>query len=154
MKRLVVSVLAVFTGFAFTSLAFAEPTVDNATKAATDAAQEKVKATGSTMKEKANKAVTEKSGAVSKPEKKGEKHAAKEAVGPCRQIREICKDAGFVLGEYKEGIGLYRDCINPIMQGKKVVHGIKKPLPSVDPKLIAECKKKAPDFGSGKVGYK
>ena len=40
------------------------------------------------------------------------------------------------------------------MQGKTTVPGATKPLPSVDPSLVAACKAKNPKFGSGKVGMK
>ena len=72
--------------------------------------------------------------------------------GPCQQIREACLNAGFVKGDAKEGYGLWRDCINPIMQGITIVPGATKPLPSVDPGIVAACKAKHPKFGSGPEG--
>ncbi len=80
--------------------------------------------------------------------------AEQKAPGPCQQIMKICEDAGFVKGEYKKGYGLWDDCINPIMQGKTTVPHATKPLPTVDPKLVSECKAKNPKFGHGQVGTK
>ena len=72
--------------------------------------------------------------------------------GPCHQVIEACENAGFVQGEYKEGYGLWRDCIDPIMQGKTAAPGTTKALPSVDANLVAACRAKHPKFGSGEVG--
>lgn len=74
--------------------------------------------------------------------------------GPCQQIAQICKNAGFVAGDWKNGDGLWRDCVDPIVQGSATVPGAKKPLPTVDPTLVAACKLKNPKFGVGKVGGK
>ena len=74
--------------------------------------------------------------------------------GPCKQIVDACKTAGFIPGDWKKGDGLWRDCVDPIMQGKSTAPGATKPLPAVDPKLVAECKAKHPNFGEGKVGSK
>jgi hypothetical protein len=73
---------------------------------------------------------------------------------PCHQIKIACENAGFVKGEAKQGYGLWVDCIDPIMQGKTSVQGATKPLPTVDPKLVEECRAKNPKFGSGQVGTK
>ncbi len=69
--------------------------------------------------------------------------------GPCHEIRMACEQAGFVQGEAKLGYGLWVDCIDPIMQGKPAPHKAIKPLPNVDPKLVAECRAKNPQFGMG-----
>jgi hypothetical protein len=69
----------------------------------------------------------------------------------CAQIYQACQNAGFIVGEAKEGKGLWMDCVDPIMQGippKKSVL----PLPSVSPQVVASCKAKHPRFGSGKIG--
>jgi hypothetical protein len=75
-----------------------------------------------------------------------------EAPSSCQQIAKICQQAGFIKGDWKKGDGLWRDCVDPIMQGKTSVPGATKPLPSVDPGLVADCKAKHPKFGGGKVG--
>lgn len=74
--------------------------------------------------------------------------------GPCQKVVEACKSAGFIKGDWKKGDGLWRDCVNPIMQGQSNVPGATKPLPQVDPNLVAACKAKHPKLGSGKVGSK
>ena len=75
-----------------------------------------------------------------------------EAPGSCQQIAKACQQAGFVKGDWKKGDGLWRDCVDPIMQGQTSVPGATKPLPSVDAGLVADCKAKHPKFGGGKVG--
>jgi len=70
----------------------------------------------------------------------------------CKQIEAACKQAGFIQGDWKKGDGLWRDCVDPIVQGKSNVPGATKPLPRVDPNLVAQCKAKHPKFGGGKVG--
>jgi len=79
---------------------------------------------------------------------------SKGAPGPCNQIAAACSKAGFIKGDWKKGDGLWRDCVDPIMQGKTNVSGGTKPLPSVDANLISQCKAQHPKFGGGKVGSK
>jgi hypothetical protein len=71
---------------------------------------------------------------------------------PCNQIIQICDNSGFDQNEAAGGTGLWRDCINPIMQGKTKAPGAKIPLPVVDPKLVDACKARNPQFGQGPVG--
>ena len=71
--------------------------------------------------------------------------------GPCKQIVEACTKAGFVKGEAKEGKGLWKDCIDPIMQGTTAKKATL-PLPTVDAATVTQCKQKHPKFGSGKIG--
>ncbi len=68
----------------------------------------------------------------------------------CRQIRNACKDAGFVAGGTSNGNGLYVDCVMPILQGRAQRPAAAKPLPHVDPQTVADCKATNPDFGQGK----
>jgi hypothetical protein len=65
----------------------------------------------------------------------------------CDQIIHICKQAGFVEGDYKKGYGLWLDCIDPIMRGMKQPAIADKPLPQVSAELIAACRQKDPNFG-------
>ena len=80
------------------------------------------------------------------------KKAERGAPGPCKQVEQACKNAGFIPGDWKKGDGLWRDCVDPLMQGQTNVPGATKPLPSVDAKAIADCKAQHPKFGGGKVG--
>ena len=59
---------------------------------------------------------------------------------PCEQIKTACINAGFLQGGASTGNGLARDCINPIMQGTPQRRKASKPLPQVDPTLVAACK--------------
>lgn len=73
------------------------------------------------------------------------------AAGPCQPVVQACKSAGFILGAWKQGKGLWVDCINPIMQGVTAPHATLA-LPSVPPAVIANCKAQRPHFGQGKIG--
>ena len=70
--------------------------------------------------------------------------------GACRQIMTACRDAGFVPGGRANGNGLQGDCVAPIMQGKPQRRKATKPLPQVDPEMVAACKAENPNFGQGK----
>lgn len=76
------------------------------------------------------------------------------APGPCKQIAKACQDAGFIKGDWKKGDGLWRDCVDPIIQGQTTAPGGTKALPTVDPNVVAACKAKHPKYGEGKVGSK
>jgi hypothetical protein len=65
---------------------------------------------------------------------------------PCRQITHACKSAGFVRGEAKEGKGLFKDCVQPILKGQ-TVQGV-----TVDPSVVQACQQKKhnhPHNGNG-----
>jgi hypothetical protein len=83
--------------------------------------------------------------AAPKPATTGQK-----APGPCDEITNACKGAGFVEGDAKQGNGLWVDCIDPIMQGTKQPAKATKALPSVSPQAVAACKQKNPNFGEQK----
>ena len=70
--------------------------------------------------------------------------------GPCEQITQACESAGFVKGDAKEGNGLWKDCIDPIMQGTTQPPNAKIALPKVGSDAVAACKQKHPEFGQGK----
>ena len=70
--------------------------------------------------------------------------------GPCEQITQACKSAGFVLGDVKEGNGLIVDCIRPIMNGAAQPTKAKLALPQVNSTTVAACKTKRPNFGEPK----
>jgi lipoprotein-anchoring transpeptidase ErfK/SrfK len=67
--------------------------------------------------------------------------------GSCEQIRAVCEGAGFVQGAAGLGIGLQVDCIMPIMQGTAQRPSASRPLPHVNPQLVAECAGDHPRFG-------
>jgi hypothetical protein len=71
---------------------------------------------------------------------------------PCAQIIAACRSAGFVAGDYRQGYGLWADCINPIMHGVQQPPRADKPLPSVSPELVAACRQIKPTFGEGHRG--
>ena len=70
--------------------------------------------------------------------------------GSCGQIAAACESAGFVRGAAREGAGLKVDCINPIMQGTPQPPRASKPLPQVDPQLVADCRASNPRFGQAR----
>jgi lipoprotein-anchoring transpeptidase ErfK/SrfK len=71
--------------------------------------------------------------------------------GACAQIRAACQSAGFVQGAANLGIGLQVDCVAPIVRGTAQRPRARKPLPQVDPQLIAQCANSHPRFGRPNV---
>jgi N-acetylglucosamine-6-sulfatase len=67
----------------------------------------------------------------------------------CEQIRAACQSAGFTAGGVRTGTGLQAHCIVPIMQGTDQPRLARKPLPKIDPQLVADCKAENPRFGQG-----
>lgn len=55
---------------------------------------------------------------------------------PCHKIKAACEAAGFIKGHHKEKKGLYKDCMQPIMQGQTVA-GV-----TVAPADLEACKAK------------
>ena len=76
---------------------------------------------------------------------------AQTAQGPCQQIRAACQGAGFAPGKAREGYALLLDCAHPIIQGTAQRPKATKPLPQVDPQVVAACKATNPDFGQPKA---
>jgi serine/threonine protein kinase len=66
---------------------------------------------------------------------------------PCEQISNACENAGFVYGRMKQGNGLSADCIIPLVLGTPQPKEASKPLPQIDPKIVAACREKNPKFG-------
>jgi lipoprotein-anchoring transpeptidase ErfK/SrfK len=73
--------------------------------------------------------------------------AAAQGQGPCQQIRAACEGAGFVQGAARDGIGLQIHCIMPIMQARPQPLNARRPLPKVDPQLVANCRGRNARFG-------
>jgi N-acetylglucosamine-6-sulfatase len=67
--------------------------------------------------------------------------------GACGQIAAACRDAGFTGGGRRQGAGLQADCVAPIMQGRDQPKRASKPLPQIDPQLVADCQAANPNFG-------
>jgi lipoprotein-anchoring transpeptidase ErfK/SrfK len=74
-------------------------------------------------------------------------NAAAQGQGPCQQIRAACEGAGFVQGAARDGIGLQIHCIMPIMQARPQPLSARRPLPKVDPQLVADCRARNARFG-------
>src|SRR5713226_8036872 len=70
-----------------------------------------------------------------------------QAAGPCREIVAACREAGFTQGGARTGDGIQVDCVRPIMLGTAQPPRATKPLPQVDPQIVAACKARSPDFG-------
>jgi hypothetical protein len=68
---------------------------------------------------------------------------------PCAKIRAACSQAGFVPNGAKMGVGIWVDCIRPIMLGMPQRNRAAKPLPPLDPQLVQACKQQNPNFGMG-----
>ena len=50
-------------------------------------------------------------------------------------VMEACQNAKYVKGGHKTNMGLYEDCMRPIMEGKSMPPNV-----SVDQTLVTECK--------------
>jgi hypothetical protein len=74
---------------------------------------------------------------------------AASTAGACAQITAACKQAGFVPQGATTGLGLVVDCIRPIIAGAPQRKKAAKPLPEVDPQVVASCKEQNPNFGKG-----
>jgi len=72
---------------------------------------------------------------------------AARAQGACEQIRDTCQSAGFVAGGAKLGVGIFVDCIAPIMQGTAQSVRARYPLPRIEAQLVAACAASRPSFG-------
>ncbi|HUI97789.1 MAG TPA: sulfatase [Xanthobacteraceae bacterium] len=66
---------------------------------------------------------------------------------PCIAIREACLEAGFVFRGANAGDGLIVDCIRPIMLGGPQPRRATRPLPPIDPQIVAACRARNPNFG-------
>ena len=66
---------------------------------------------------------------------------------PCAQITAACTQAGFVPYGAKLDVGIAVDCIKPIMAGTPQRKQATKPLPLLDPQVVAACKERNPNFG-------
>jgi hypothetical protein len=73
--------------------------------------------------------------------------AASAAPNPCAMIRQLCEDAGFVQGGVQSGNGLQRDCIQPLVRGTPQPGAASRPLPRVDPQVLAACRAASADSG-------
>jgi hypothetical protein len=65
-------------------------------------------------------------------------------------MADVCRKAGYLVAPWKGGEGLWRDCVEPTLQGHTIVPGATRPLPTMDPKIVAECKARHPKFGGAK----
>jgi hypothetical protein len=69
------------------------------------------------------------------------------APAPCQQIVAACKSSGFVAGDFRQGFGLWADCVDPIVRGSAPPANTDKPLPVIAPEVVAACKQQDPAFG-------
>ena len=67
--------------------------------------------------------------------------------GSCEQIKSACVNAGFVPGGASTGNGLLRDCVDPILRGRAGSRKASKPVPQIDPQVVAACQAQDPNFG-------
>ena len=85
----------------------------------------------------------------------GAPNPCKKTLDPsCQQICQTCADAGYIVGQAKNGDGFWMDCVRPIITStpepaKAASTG--HTLPVVDGGLIAKCKAADPGFGMGKA---
>jgi len=68
---------------------------------------------------------------------------------PCARIAAACTQAGFVPNGAKIGAGIMLDCIQPIIAGTPQRKQATKALPQIDPRVVAACNERKPNFGRG-----
>jgi len=71
--------------------------------------------------------------------------------GPCAEIRAACLGAGFVPNGARSGRGIAVDCVQPIMAGTPQRPRAARPLPQIDPRIVAACTSSNPSFGRGRL---
>src|SRR5262249_25997334 len=64
----------------------------------------------------------------------------------CREIVVACQQAGFIQGGARTGDGIQVDCVRPILLGTAQPRRATRPLPQIDPQIVAACKARNPDF--------
>lgn len=67
--------------------------------------------------------------------------------GPCKQVREACQAAGYYKGGWKEGKGLWKNCVNVILEG-----GVVAGVPQFDQSQLVACKEKRAQRKIRKMG--
>ena len=68
---------------------------------------------------------------------------------PCARITAACSQAGFVPNGAKRGLGIMLDCVRPIMTEMPQRKQATKALPQIDPRVVAACNERKPNFGRG-----
>ena len=66
---------------------------------------------------------------------------------PCAAIKQACITAGFVQNEAKQGKGLWKDCVDPIIQGVPQPANSVIKLPTVDGNTHKRMQGETPDVG-------
>ena len=64
---------------------------------------------------------------------------------PCDQIHKACVAAGYKERDANQGEGIWYDCVDPIMKGKKPTG---KKQPDVSAQVIAACRAQDPTYPS------
>lgn len=60
---------------------------------------------------------------------------------PCAKIKAACESAGFKQGDHKDKKGLWKDCVDPVMEGKSVA-GVSVAASDIDACKIKKADKK------------
>ena len=81
----------------------------------------------------------------------GKQEQSAKQENPCETVTAACEHAGFARQGAGNGAGLQVDCVNPIMQGTDQPKKASKPLPKIDPQVVAACKASNPAFGQSKA---
>lgn len=73
----------------------------------------------------------------------GHKHSEKGAKNTnpaCQQIQADCKEAGYIVGQWKKDNGLWKDCFDRIMKGETPTRYGKPDPMNVNQNVVQECK--------------
>jgi hypothetical protein len=67
----------------------------------------------------------------------------------CQHIITECKKLGFIVGQYKEDNGLWKDCFNPVVRGGSATRDGKPISVPVNPADVQGCKAALPPPKNG-----
>ena len=63
-----------------------------------------------------------------------------EKVSSCKNVLDECKKLGFVAGGFSEGKGLWRNCFQPVVDGKSATLNGKEVAVSANAQDVSACK--------------
>jgi hypothetical protein len=58
----------------------------------------------------------------------------------CRQIYDECQKLGFIVGEWRQDNGLWKDCFDPVVNGGKATRDGKPIQVPVSPSVVQQCR--------------
>jgi membrane protease subunit (stomatin/prohibitin family) len=79
-------------------------------------------------------------GQQAKANKAAQNHSAAQTNPSCQKIVAECKNLGFIVGEWKQDNGLWKDCFNPVVKGGTPTRDGKPISVPVSPNDVQACR--------------